>query len=1069
MNLEFLGQKFNEKKFEEFISTAFDEFEFIDGNYRTDDLNKNDKEHITKYKYLGETFLDDNSEVGVLILHSATKNIENKRVGFSKVVSKLSKPYGKEIILVAIYHEESPIWRLTFVSYDFKDRKQITRTDAKRYTYVMGEDIVLTTAKSRIGMLFDNTPTSQETIEDIFSVEKVSKEFFDKYKILYANTLKELQPQIALFGDEKGLSLFTKKLLGRIVFLYFLQKKGWLASDKNWENGDKKFLRACFDGKYREYNDFYTEILQPLFFEALNEDRAKDHDNFELLNVHIPYLNGGLFMRDEFDKEDRVILENSIFENIFGLFDQYNFTIIESNPNDSEVAIDPEMLGRIFEDLLEDRKEKGAFYTPREIVHYMCKESIQNYLKTKPTTEDDLSYIKNIKVLDPAIGSGAFPMGMLHELIEIRQKLNDKTPLALMKKEIIQNSIYGVDIEESAVEIAKLRFWLSIIVDEEKPTPLPNLLYKIRVGNSLIEKIYDFNPLESELHGTKGLVKKLPKKIDNFFQIHNKKEKEKLEKDIEEDIDKIFINGVEKFQEENDLFNTNQKLHDKLVMIAKIIREYKKSRATTELFLYQVYFADIMNNGGFDVVIGNPPYVRHEKIKELKPKLKAEGYKSYNGTADLYIYFFEQGYRLLKENGILSYITSNTYVNARYAKDFREFIIKNINVLSYIDFSKIQLFDTATVATSIFILNKNSRKNKYFKYCDTQGYRKDENLEEFVKKNNFDYLQNDLKKEGFIFTSKQELEIKKIIDKKGKKLKSEDWNIQIKSGIKTGFNQAFIIDGALKDELISKDNKNSEIIKPLLRGRDIKRYSYEFGDKWLINLHNNPTVNINEYPSLKEYLDGYIDKLKSRSDKGNTPYNLRNCAYLDDFEKDKIVWLELSDNAKFTLDRDKYLLEMTVFFINGDNLKYLLALLNSRLIYWYFNLICAESGVGTNRWKKIYVEQLPIPKIPKEQQKPFEILVDYILFAKEQNMSLEASLFESVIDGMVYDLYFEEEMKRGDCFISDEVNKVIIEFNNSIDRIKEMYKILNTNKTIGRGLIYSRIIPVVEIINGASK
>jgi len=1074
VDLEFLGKRFEENKFKEFICNAFDDFELIDGNYRTDKLSESDKEHISEYKYLGEAFLDDDSEIGVLILHSTTKNIENKRVGFSKVISKLSRPYGKEVILVAIYHDDSPVWRLTFASYDFKDGKQMQRTDAKRYTYVLGEDIALTTAKSRIGMLFTQSTTSQEIIEEIFSVEKVSKEFFEKYKKLYAKTLKELQPQIALFGDERSLDLFTKKLLGRIVFLYFLQKKGWLASDNNWENGDKRFLRNLFEGRYKGYKNFYTQLLQPLFFEALNEDRGKQNGNFKLFNCRIPYLNGGLFTRDELDKNDRIIIENTIFEDIFEIFDQYNFTIIESNPNDSEVAIDPEMLGKIFEDLLEDRKDKGAFYTPREIVHYMCKHSIEEYLKTKPKDIEELSYLKNIKILDPAIGSGAFPMGMLHELIIKREELGDTTPIAELKREIIQNSIYGIDIEPSAVEIAKLRFWLSIVVDEVAPTPLPNLAYKIMVGNSLISTINGLDPLvQNQNKKAQKEIKLLQGKFHDYFNEHDAKEKEKIDATVKENIKLILEKTLKNFdiQPKLEMNKKEQKEYEEdminHIALSKIIKEYNDHNYTKELFFYKIYFKDVLDNGGFDVVIGNPPYVRHEKIKELKPKLKIEGYKSYNGTADLYIYFFEQGYRLLKDNGILSYITSNTYVNARYAEKFRDFIIKNVNVLKYVDFSQVQLFDTATVATSIFVLNKNSQKNRYFQYCDAKGYKKDENLELFVSKNNFDYLQDDLRKEGFIFTSKQELEIKKIIDKKGKKLKSEDWNIQIKSGIKTGFNEAFIINKEKKDELIAKDPKSAEIIKPLLRGRDVKKYDYEFADKWLINSHNNPPINIEKYSAIKEYLDKYYTRLEKRSDKGITPYNLRNCAYLDDFEKNKIIWLELTDNSKFTLDTKNYYLEMTVFFMTGEDLKYLLALLNSKLIYWYFNLICAESGVGTNRWKKIYVEQLPIKKISKEAQKPFEILVDYILFAKEQEMNLEASLFESVINAMVYDLYFEEEMKRGDCFISDEVRMLLGEFDSN--KISEVYRCFKDNKTIQRGLIYSRVISVVKIINGLNR
>jgi len=1073
MELGFLEKRFDENLFTNFIEHSFDEFEKIDTRYKNDSLTDNDKKHVFQYKYLGRAWLDDDTEIGFLVLKSATQHIENKRVGFSKVIKGLSKGLEVDTVLVAIYHNDSFSWRLTFVSYDFKDGKQSQKTDAKRYTYELGQDIPIKTAKEQLIELLSE-PITQSRLENMFNVEKMGKEFFNKYKKLYFDTCDYLQSQKAIFGDDKNLELFTKKLLGRVVFLYFLQKKGWLGATNSWHDGDRKFISNQF--KRYTGDNFYTDILKPLFFEALNRDRRAENDWFVLLECKMPYLNGGLFSADDMDKDERLIIENKIFENILNVFDQYNFTIIEDTPHESEVAVDPEMLGRVFEDLLEDRKEKGAFYTPREIVHYMCQESINNYLKSKPEEQTVLEYIKNIKVLDPAIGSGAFPMGMLHEIIEKRIALGDDTKLSTMKKEIIQESIYGVDIEPSAVEIAKLRFWLSIVVDDIEPTPLPNLAYKIMIGNSLIETINGLDPLVQNQNkkGKKDLIL-LRDKFHQYFELTDNSEKEKLNEEIKRVINFILQSTLKNFDIDKSLFDMNKaeqkkynEDYEKYMLLKGIIEEYRTLNSTTELFFYKVYFKDVMDKGGFDVVIGNPPYVRHEKIKAIKERLKIEGYESYNGTADLYIYFFEQGYRLLKPNGILSYITSNKYTRAKYGKEFRKFVLDNTQILEYIDFNDIQIFESATVATSIFTYKKTSNRKSSFLYCDVnRTYKKGENLEKFVTNKGFNYPQSDLDEGGFIFMNQEELAIKKVIEKKGVTLK--EWDIEIKSGIKTGFNEAFIIDGKIKDELIAKDTNNSKVIKPLLRGRDIKRYGHEFADKWLINIHNNPPINVEEYPTIKEHLNKYIDKLEKRSDKGVTPYNLRNCAYLDEFEKEKIMWLELTDNPKFTLDSSNCLLEMTVFFISGENLKYLLALLNSKVVFWYFNFICAESGVGTNRWKKIYVEQLPIPKISKEAQKPFEILVDYILFAKENNLNLEASYFESVIDGLVYDLYFEDEMKKEDCFITDEVVKVIKELNPTQEYIKEMYKIFKDNRDIQRGLIYSRVIGVVKVINGVNK
>ncbi len=1071
MDLSFLGEKFNEDNFIEFVESAFDDFDRVDTRYKDDELSDEDKKHIISYKYLGDSFLDDNSEIGVLILKSATKNIENKRVGFSKVISKLANPHGKETVLIAIYHDDSPVWRLTFVSYDIKDGKQSQKTDAKRYTYVLGQNIAIKTAKEQIGELFITDKIKQSTLEEVFSVEKVSKEFFAKYKKLYFSTLEELRSQIALFSDEENLTLFTKKLLGRIVFLYFIQKKGWLGSQNEWGNGDRKFLSKQFMNF--KGDNFYNEILKPLFFEALNTNREEKKHLFKTFGM-MSYLNGGLFSPQEIDNDERLIIENDIFRNIITTFDEYNFTIVEDTHHDSEVAIDPEMLGKVFEDLLEDRKEKGAFYTPREIVHYMCQESLKNYLESKPKDETDLEYIKKIKILDPAIGSGAFPMGMLHEILEKRMSLGDKQDISSMKREIIENSIYGIDIEPSAVEIAKLRFWLSIVVDEVKPSPLPNLAYKIMVGNSLLSTINGLDPLvQNQNKKAQKEIKLLQGKFHDYFNEHDSKKKEIIDTTVKENIKLILEKTLKNFdvQPKLDMNKKEQKQYEEdylnHTMLSKVMKEYHEHNYTKELFFYKIYFKDVMDRGGFDVVIGNPPYVRHEKIKELKPKLKIENYQSYNGTADLYIYFFEKGYKLLKENGILSYITSNKYTRAKYGKEFRKFVLDNTSIVNYIDFTGVKVFESATVDTSILSYKKSQCKESNFLYCAiTEKYKKENQLEKFILQNGFDYSQSDLSVDSFSFANKQELSIKKQIEKIGTPLK--DWNINIYRGILTGFNEAFIIDEKTKDELIAQDPESSEIIKPLLRDRDIKRYSYEFANKWLINSHNNPPIDINKYPAIKEHLDKYYDRLEKRGDKGVTPYNLRNCAYIDDFDKEKIIWTSISKINTFTYTDKEIFTNDKCFILTGESTKFLGALLNSKLFFYYYKFDGIQLSSGYE-FKKFKVEKFPIPQISKEAQKPFEILVDYVMFAKENEMNLEASLFESVIDGLVFDLYFEEEMKRFDCFISDELSNILEVFDKSSEQVSKMYKIFKNNKTIQRGLIYKRIIPVVEIITGAKK
>ena len=1080
----FLSSRYKREAFERFLSERFFGLEFYDTVPTDDYLNETEKKSIDSYRFLGKAELDDGKEIGFFEFRSKTPHIENKRVGYNAILKKLAYDELLDGAIAVFYHPESDAWRLSFVGFEY-DEGRAKVTNLKRYTYVLGKGIPVKTPLAQLGGA--HYPTFEE-LKQAFSVEKVSKEFFEKYHDLYTEISEYLKPQIAYFGEEKNINFFTKKLLGRIVFLYFLQKKGWLGSQREWGDGDHRFLSRCFDEC--AYEDFYFDILRPIFFEALNNDRRDKGDFFEQLDCRMPFLNGGLFSKDTFD-EQAIIIGNEIFQSIFAVLDQYNFTIIEDSPLESEVAIDPEMLGRVFESLLDDRKDKGAFYTPREIVHYMSRYALEHYLKTEAgrynyvftpeeflhktslsdqevlafyeehpvkfiviedyfehlrpyrnlvidfyivaklrgmlllsngkraiqkkgrpeiTTEvwhkilskeyeivainfgsnkeiklaknykyptllkyiqikekfftlafmpniwgdlelmtifpirhkeilrklkkvgkplfeisrenfafdhgvyrrvealrEDcrplhaeplqsgaelprqavvqkglstfhkaftlssladghlkshlkdrdyyrktinkllnestltqyklkdimLSKLKQIKVLDPAIGSGAFPMGVLHELVELRRHLGDTTPPSELKKEIIENAIYGIDIEPSAVEIAKLRFWLSIVVDEDTPTPLPNLYYKIMVGNSLLETINGYDPMtqaKQTLFGDDDDIERLQELIHLYFRESGEESKREIDYDIDQIIQKIFQLKIKEYEEQTVGFSA--KLHigkshekkraamqleqsmDNLALFEMISTQ----RPTTELFFYKLYFAEVMKQGGFDLVIGNPPYVRQEKIKELKPRLQKEGYRVYNGTADLYVYFFEKAHRLLKPRGILSFITSNKYTRAKYGKALREFILSEADIQEYIDFNGVKVFESATVDTSILTWQKSRTPEHHFTYCDIgEDYRRGESLEAYIAEHGFDYAQEDLSIDGFSFADPAELAIKKRIEEVGTPLR--DWDIQINYGLKTGFNEAFIIDGQTKEKLIAEDPQSVKIIKPLLRGK----------------------------------------------------------------------------------------------------------------------------------------------------------------------------------------------------------------------------------------------------------
>ena len=501
--------------------------------------------------------------------------------------------------------------------------------------------------------------------------------------------------------------------------------------------------------------------------------------------------------------------------------------------------------------------------------------------QTKENLQEYKNWLLNLKILDPACGSGAFLNQALEYLINEHKNLQNDLALMgdlfasyMVEEEILEHNLYGVDINEDAVEIAKLSLWLRTA---KRGRALTKLADKIVCANSLLEMPFSEN--------------------------------------------------------------------------------------------------------SFDVVIGNPPYVRQEAIKEQKEAL-SKIYKVANGTADLYVYFYELALNMLKPNGLKGFICSNKFFRAKYGENLREYILQNTTILQIADFNGVKIFEDATVDSAITIFQKQKAdNNSTFKVVDVDLV------------NSYEMKQSDLTKTSFSFSNPKELAIKQKIEKSGIPLK--DWDINIYRGILTGFNEAFIIDKEKKDELIKQDPKSAEIIKPLVRGRDIKKYSFDFTDKWLINSHNNPPVNIKNYPFIKEHLDQYYDKLEKRGDKGKTPYNLRNCAYLDKFDKVKIVYPDIADKLTFTFDSDGYYFNNTVYFIDSDS-KYLFALLNSKIVNYYYGFISSQLGSKGLRAFTIYLKEIPIPKIDKESQKPFIKLVDEILEAKQKIKDYKSLLDEAI-------------------------------------------------------------------------
>lgn len=866
------------------------------------------------------------------------------RVGIQQLIRRIMDTHSLAFMLFhyedgGVESQESWEWRFTFCH---KGASQTDTTSSKRFTFLLGPGQHCRTATDNFQRLIDKRGAVEvKDIEDAFSVEALNKEFFDKYRQHYATFVEYItgkryvkqggkweekqvsEPNAQLreqfCGDAKRVRDYVKKLLGRIVFLHYLQRKGWLGvpSDKAWGDGDRSFIQHLYEyATEAQQSDFITSVLSPLFYEALNTDRRADNDLFDTRvkfpkrgnKLRIPYLNGGLFDRDE-NAALLIKFPPEFFKDLLDFFAQYNFTIDENDPTDAQVGVDPEMLGRIFESLLEDNKEKGAYYTPKEIVQYMCRESLIAYLCTgidQGTPEHQaisefvksydaelltglelegvelgakvLERLKEVKVCDPAIGSGAFPMGMLRELYNCRISLEDlSVSSAEIKSQIIKSNIYGVDIEQGAVDIARLRFWLSLVVDETTPTPLPNLDYKIMQGNSLLEwyEGVDLSTLTQrkedgcvELFDDLADVyrRQLRQAISAYYGETDHDRKATLHQEISEAID-------EQLKEQHytvDLSGLNVS-------------------ANTHFFLWHTWFDEVFNRpsgrNGFDIVIGNPPYIQLQNNGgELAKIYQSYGFKGFARTGDIYCLFYERGYQLLREGGHLCYITSNKWMRAGYGEKIRGFLAHNTNPILLVDFAGIKVFEGATVDTNILLFSREKNEGKTLSVSLTKDIQLGRGeLCQYVQQHATPSAFTS--SESWVILSPIEQSIKRKIEAVGKPLK--DWDIQIYRGVLTGCNEAFIIDEAKRAEILSNcqsedERKRTEaIIRPILRGRDIRRYGYDWAGlyivyiPWHFPLHLDPTITgasekaeeafKTSYPSVYNHLEGYKDTLKKRN------------------------------------------------------------------------------------------------------------------------------------------------------------------------------------------------------------
>lgn len=1108
--------------------------------------NKSESAAIDKVWIYGNIQLDDNTEITCYeVLLQPKVRIEQSKVAIQQYVRKLLTA-GQGALINFVAPANKNVWRLTLVAKDSvltdKGVKEKT-TNAKRYTFLLGPSETCRTAAERFEVLSTEREITFQTLVNAFSVEKLSKAFFDEYTLHYQNFcdyLQESNYRKSVFNitfpagatkqekdkASKPIRDFVKKLLGRIVFLYFVQKKGWLgASDTNYTNGLGDFIKQLFN-KSGGNDTFYSSWLTVLFFYTLNKERP--NDDFTMPDgkmVKVPFLNGGLFDREEFDKQfltfpaalfhhpdfEDVILtgKNSGYARGFlDFLDAFNFTVYEDSLDDHTVAVDPEMLGHIFENLLEDNKDKGAFYTPKEIVHYMCQESLTEYLCTTLQIKDEVvereavnhllknkvvdeilkpeiaeleKALDNVKICDPAIGSGAFPMGLLKEIFSIKELIAYETDKewkpAETKLNIIQNSIYGVDIEKGAVDIARLRFWLSLVVDEEKPKALPNLDYKIVVGDSLISK-FDGEIVEIDwerkssvgkadeyVRNVQRLLVEVADKQKKYFN-PNSKNKKKLQAEIRNLKIELLINQLS-FNKELYVSKTVQKggfmptaadikhnterelqIAGFNNLITKLKNLLKNPNEPFNHFDWKLDFPEVLNpylvdrNGGFDIVIGNPPYISFYSNtgSDLSPDEKKHIVKVFdsvqkeNDRINSMNLFSEKAIKILKQNGNLALIVNKTMGVLPSYSFYREYILENVQ-FKYVITDLIPF--EAIVDCLIFSIEKRKPKTEYsFKFYkgDIVEYTW-ESIDSFKKNRKYEF--HIPKNDGIL----------DLIDKAPNVLSDI---LVVNRGVNIG---------GCFEVFLSDKKASSNHYKYLSGTKCVKPYYYEWtaSDGYMI-------FDVKKEKELRA-----IGKTLAL---GNRERYLQPRLFIP--ESAQTIMAAYSDELIYSA----YGLLVGTSEKGKKYLKYACGILNSKLITFYSiqKEILRKGNKATPHVGVKGLNDIPI-YVEKRIVSEFAIIVDYITFLKSVLLSnpsyqLMPIYFEQIIDGMVYELYFPELLQKH----NREIIKYLGELPEFTDNMTDEQKMKICKKVFDRlnvkehpvriNLFYMNSIPEIRIIEG---
>ena len=1026
---------------------------------------------------VGNIHLDDGRSLAIFHFEVADNvQISRNRKSLRDIAAKYVDQGLIHGALVFYYSQNQDDYRLTFIAKQtfFNENGELVKkeTAPKRYTFLLGKNESCTTAASRLLELANkkiNNSIYLTDVTEVFSVERLNKEFFNGYKAQYSKFLK-------LLTNTKSHRDYVKKLLGRLVFLQFLQKKGWMGvptSNTQWVGGDKNYLINLIN-KYPNHDKLLSDVLELLFFNTLNEKRDNDIVDSKLGdNIKIPYLNGGLFDRDTIDKLN-IDFPYDYFKDLVEFFAQYNFTIDENDPDDSEVGIDPEMLGHIFENLLEDNKDKGAFYTPKEIVQYMCRQSVIQYLKTHEPAEEYTDAIeqlinngvvypilqskniairitqllKDVKVCDPAIGSGAFPMGILYVLYHAIHHLHSHAEphgsfdSTKTKRDIIQNNIFGVDIEQGAVDIARLRFWLALIVDAEEPQPLPNLDYKITCGNSQIyryaldmpiadvfeeyNRVGKENARNEKTTWSKFTIEDYKRLVVDYTEEHTDKvglrtkindikncfkttlaqgdirQRQLAEQRVYE-YEAIPLFGKRKAEEDPIGYAAAKNKLNKLKEKEHAILNNKKYEKSFEWrFEYPQLLDDKGAFIGFDIIIANPPYIKEGRMS----KTFFEPYKDspyYKGKMDIWYLFACNGLDLLNSNGVLCFIATNNWTTSFGASKLRDKVIKETRICNIVDFGAVMMFESASIQTMIMMFQKDKVTDDYtFDYRRLTAYKATEKEAIAILKPSYKtYEQAEcytptIRRANFydknITFSQSDDILNKIYNATNNIFLFEE---ELTNGIhphydfinkklseKYGIPIGDGIFGLSKSEIEGLELSEDEVklIKPYYNSSDnVARYT--IGTTDLSIIYTSSTFKNPHSMDSYPHLKAHLDKFKDVISSDNKPYGLHRARVESFFIGEKIVALrKCAGKPVFAYANGLNYMSATFYVIktNRVNMKYLTGLLNSKLIEFWLKNKGKMQGANYQLDKEP-LQQIPIAVPSNDVQETIAKLVDMII------------------------------------------------------------------------------------------